>query len=62
MEITRKDTAPEFEDTTVTCCDCGRDFVWEKGEREYYWSKGLADPKRCPECRQRRKITIRSDR
>ena len=52
------DSVPHFADKVIVCCDCSREFVWEKGEQEYFWSKGLADPKRCLDCRRRRKITI----
>lgn len=49
---------PEFEDRSIICRDCGESFVWEKGEQEFFWSKGLATPKRCPDCREKRKLTI----
>jgi len=54
------DDLPEFRDKLMVCVDCGSDFVWERGEQEYFWSKGLADPKRCSKCRVHRRLTIRS--
>jgi DNA replicative helicase MCM subunit Mcm2 (Cdc46/Mcm family) len=38
-------------DKTLTCKDCGKDFVWTAGEQEFYASKGFNEPQRCPECR-----------
>jgi len=39
----------------ITCVECGRVFAFSKGEQDYYRSKGFTNPKRCPECRGRRK-------
>lgn len=45
-----------FEDKTLTCRDCGMDFVFTAGEQEFYASKGFVnEPTRCPTCRQTRK-------
>lgn len=48
----------ELDDKLLTCVDCGREFVFSKGEQFFFASKGLCEPKRCPECRKRRKATI----
>ena len=41
---------------TLTCRECGRDFVFTSGEQEFYASRGLMNnPSRCPDCRQARK-------
>jgi CxxC-x17-CxxC domain-containing protein len=43
-------------DRTLTCRDCGRQFVFTAGEQEFYQSRGLMnEPGRCPECRAARK-------
>lgn len=48
-----------FVDRTLTCRDCGQQFIWTAGEQEFYASKGLMhEPRRCPADRQR----ARSDR
>ena len=48
----------EFEDKTLVCQDCGNEFVFTAGEQEFYKQKGLDnEPKRCKECRNRRKAT-----
>ena len=45
-----------FTDKTLTCRDCGTEFVWTSGEQEFYQSRGLTNqPGRCPSCRQARK-------
>ena len=43
-------------DRTLTCRDCGQQFVFTAGEQEFYQSRGLTnEPGRCPECRAVRK-------
>jgi CxxC-x17-CxxC domain-containing protein len=45
-----------FTDVTLTCRDCGTEFVWTAGEQEFYQARGLTNqPGRCPACRQARK-------
>ena len=48
----------DVKDQMLKCHDCGDIFVWLAGEQRFYKSKGLAVPKRCFRCRQRRKATI----
>lgn len=44
-------------DKTLTCRDCGRQFVFSASEQEFYAQKGfLHEPGRCPECRAARKV------
>ena len=47
-----------FDAKHIICCECNRPFVWTAGEQVFYYSKGLAQPKRCPSCRERRKATL----
>jgi uncharacterized membrane protein YsdA (DUF1294 family) len=42
-------------DQIIECVECGRKFVWSYGEQRYYRERGLSAPKRCEECRARRK-------
>ncbi len=45
-----------FEDKTLTCVDCGKEFVFTAGEQEFYAEKQYQnEPKRCKECRIARK-------
>ncbi len=45
-----------MEDKTLTCEDCGKEFVFTAVEHEFYAERGLLNtPKRCPECRKARR-------
>lgn len=45
-----------FEDKSLTCKECGNEFIFTAGEQEFYAEKGFENlPARCPECRRRRK-------
>jgi CxxC-x17-CxxC domain-containing protein len=45
-----------YADKTLTCRDCGTQFVFTAGEQEFYAQKGFTnEPGRCPNCRQSRK-------
>ncbi|MFC1894047.1 zinc-ribbon domain containing protein, partial [Chloroflexota bacterium] len=35
-----------FTEKKLTCADCGQEFIFTEGEQRYFWSKGLAEPKR----------------
>lgn len=46
----------EYQDKTLSCVDCGADFVFSASEQEFYANKGFTnEPKRCPDCRAARK-------
>lgn len=49
---------PKFENKSLLCVDCGAQFLFSTGEQRYFLSKGLSTPKRCPECRQKRRDTL----
>jgi len=45
-----------MEDKTLTCRDCGAQFVFTASEQEFFSQKGFTnEPGRCPECRAARK-------
>ncbi len=47
-----------FQDKTLTCRDCGQEFVWTAGEQEFYASRGLQNPpSRCPADRSARRAS-----
>src|SRR6476659_10161419 len=55
----RRVSAVEFSDRTLTCRDCGKPFTWTAGEQTFYAEKGLVnEPARCPECRAARKARL----
>lgn len=45
-----------FEDKTLKCKECGKEFVFTAGEQEFYAERGFEnEPQRCKECRAARK-------
>ncbi len=49
-----------FQDKTLVCRDCGKDFVFSVSEQEFYAEKGFQnDPVRCPDCRKAKKANSR---
>lgn len=45
-----------YTDKTLTCRDCGSEFVWTAGEQEFYAQKGFEKPPaRCQVCRAKYK-------
>lgn len=42
-------------DRSLTCRDCGQEFVFTAGEQDFYVQRGFSEPQRCPTCRQARK-------
>lgn len=45
-----------FEDKTLTCRECGKEFTFTAGEQTFFAEKGLTNsPSRCPDCRAARK-------
>lgn len=56
--MNERENKPNFIDKDIVCLDCEREFVFTAGEQEFFWSKGLAEPKRCPSCRKFRRVTL----
>src|SRR5258705_5437443 len=51
-----EDDPVSFQDKTLTCKDCGQEFIWTAGEQEFYASRGLQNPpSRCPADRAARR-------
>ena len=45
-----------FNDKSLKCKDCGKEFVFSASEQEFYVKKGFKnEPQRCPDCRAARK-------
>jgi CxxC-x17-CxxC domain-containing protein len=48
--------AMAYADRTLTCRDCGQEFVFTVGEQEFFDQKGFTNaPTRCSACRSARK-------
>ncbi len=49
-----------YQDKSLSCRDCGNEFVFSASEQEFYAEKGFTnEPGRCPECRAARKQQMR---
>lgn len=45
-----------YEDKTLICKDCGKEFIFTAGEQEFYAQKGFQnEPQRCKPCRDARR-------
>ena len=45
-----------YEDKTLTCKECGEEFVFTAGEQAFYAEKGFQnEPQRCKACRDKKK-------
>ena len=45
-----------YNDKSLSCRDCGKEFVFTAGEQEFHAEKGFTNvPSRCPDCRAARK-------
>ncbi|MFI3142119.1 MAG: zinc-ribbon domain containing protein [Clostridia bacterium] len=53
-----------YQDKTITCKECGTDFIFSAGEQEFYAERGFQnEPQRCKECRwARNKNNARPER
>ncbi|HUZ50655.1 MAG TPA: zinc-ribbon domain containing protein [Candidatus Dormibacteraeota bacterium] len=47
-----------YQDETLSCVDCSRQFTFSAGEQEFFAMKGFQNkPNRCPDCRAARKAS-----
>ncbi len=45
-----------YEDKTLTCRDCGREFVWTASEQAFWAEREFThEPTRCLECRRNKR-------
>lgn len=53
----------EKKDKTIVCVDCGQEFTFTVREQEFYEEKGFNnEPKRCKECRDKKKAERNNSR
>lgn len=51
-----------MQDKTLTCRDCGCEFIFTGAEQEFFAEKGFTnEPGRCPDCRATRKAQRREN-
>jgi hypothetical protein len=62
MNVIKKEKIKMFTDKKLTCVECRKDFDWTVGEQKFMhklYEKGsiqsVVEPKRCPDCRQKKK-------
>lgn len=61
--VEQKGACTMKEDKTLTCRECGKEFVFTAAEQEFYEEKGFQhEPGRCPECRTARKARMNGNR
>lgn len=52
-----------YEDKTLVCKECGKEFVFTAGEQEFYAERGFVnEPQRCKECRDARKTKLKTQK
>ena len=44
-----------YSDKTLTCADCGQEFVFTASEQDFYAQRGFTEPRCCASCRASRK-------
>jgi CxxC-x17-CxxC domain-containing protein len=45
----------QFDDRTLSCVDCGADFIFTAGEQHFFHDKSFKnEPKRCKSCKAKR--------
>lgn len=49
-------------DQSLKCVDCNFSFIFSEGEQKFYEEKGFLPPRRCKECRMKKKngMNVRS--
>jgi CxxC-x17-CxxC domain-containing protein len=40
-----------YADKTLTCSDCGEQFVFTERDQQFYADRGFTEPRRCAQCR-----------
>lgn len=53
----------EYKDKTIECVDCGNEFAFTARDQEFYAEKGFTnEPKRCRDCRNKKKADRQGNR
>ena len=53
--MSKNSTTVELKDQKRICKKCKHEFIFEKGEQEYFLEKLLPAPNHCPPCRKAKK-------
>ncbi|MEK7547276.1 MAG: zinc-ribbon domain containing protein [Patescibacteria group bacterium] len=46
----------------ATCKGCNKEFLIIPQEQVFYQKKGLPTPENCPDCRRKRRLSLRNER
>lgn len=61
--IQKEEVKTMYEDKTLVCKECGKEFTFTAGEQEFYAERGFVnEPQRCKECRDARKNKIKTQK
>lgn len=52
MSKGKENAQTEMKDKTLTCENCGKQFVYPATDQQFYEGRGIEEPKICVECRQ----------
>ncbi len=55
-EAEKERRANTFEDKTLTCKKCGKEWIWTASEQKFFKEKGFFRPAMCKECRASIKV------
>ena len=47
-----------YTDRSLTCVQCGTEFIFSAEDQEFHARRGYQDPKRCPTCRAERRASV----
>jgi len=50
-----------YADKTLTCQDCGTQFVFTERDQAFFAERGFSEPKRCRTCAKTRRQALRQD-
>ena len=52
----------EYQDKTLVCKDCGKEFMWTAGEQDFFAKKGFNNkPTRCKDCRKQNRTKVEAE-
>ena len=54
----RREMMANLKDKKLQCKICGDSFAFTTGEQIFYRDRGLAEPRRCPDCRRNHRLAI----
>lgn len=56
LGITETRTYPVLKNIQLECIICGKEFIFTGAQRKWYQSRGLHQPKQCPDCIERKRF------